>query len=96
MFRLLKRITNGPVLVQNESRDWLHNTDKDISAYLNLHYDVKIFGREAIFSAGGMFRHKTRDNFNDSYNLPNTVVHGVPKHILQFRMQNSCLPALIP
>jgi TonB-dependent receptor len=66
-------IANGPTLVQNESRVWMHNTDKDISAYLNLHYNAKIFGRKATFSAGGMFRHKTRDNFVDSYNLPNTV-----------------------
>jgi len=65
-------IIKGPVTVQNESRDWMHNADKDISAYLNLHYDAKIFGREATFSAGGMFRHKTRDNFNDSYDLPHT------------------------
>jgi TonB-dependent receptor len=72
-------VTNGPTLVQNESRVWMHNTDKDISAYLNLHYNVKIFGRDALFSAGGMFRHKTRDNFVDSYNLPNTVVDGVPE-----------------
>jgi len=73
-------VNNGPVLVQNESRDWMHNTDKDISAYLNLHYKLKILGHEAIFSAGGMFRHKTRDNFNDSYNLPNTVDNnGVPE-----------------
>jgi len=66
-------IANGPVLVQNESRVWSHNTDKDISAYLNLHLKATIFGRNAIFSAGGMFRHKTRDNFVDNYNLPNTV-----------------------
>jgi TonB-dependent receptor len=72
-------ITNGPTLVQNESRVWMHNTDKDISAYLNLHYNAKIFGRKATFSAGGMLRHKTRDNFVDSYNLPNTVVNGVPE-----------------
>lgn len=69
-------IANGPVLVQNESRDWMHNTDNDISAYLNLHYDAKIFGHEAKFSAGGMFRHKTRDNFNDSYDLPHTQQDG--------------------
>ncbi len=72
-------ITNGPTLVQNESRVWMHNTDKDLSAYLNLHYNVKIFGRDAQFSAGGMLRHKTRDNFVDSYNLPNTIVNGVPE-----------------
>jgi len=72
-------ITNGPTLVQNESRAWMHNTDKDLSGYLNLHYKVKIFGSDAIFSAGGMLRHKTRDNFVDSYDLPNTVVNGVPE-----------------
>ncbi|MDB4921981.1 TonB-dependent receptor [Mucilaginibacter sp.] len=69
-------IINDPALVGNESRTWAHNTDKDISAYLNLHFDTKIFGRKALFSAGGMFRHKTRDNFVDSYSLPNTVDPG--------------------
>lgn len=65
-------IINSPTYVQNESRVWSHNTDKDISAYLNLHYKAKIFGRDITFSAGGMFRHKTRDNYNNSYSLPNT------------------------
>ncbi|MGZ3828714.1 MAG: TonB-dependent receptor domain-containing protein [Mucilaginibacter sp.] len=69
-------IINGPVLVGNESRVWTHNTDKPISGYLNMHYDTKIFGRKAVFSAGGMFRHTTRDNFADSYSLPNTLVAG--------------------
>jgi TonB-dependent receptor len=72
-------INNGPTLVQNESRVWMHNTDKDLSAYLNLHYNTKIFGRNATLSAGGMLRHKTRDNFVNSYNLPNTVVNGIPE-----------------
>ena len=32
---------------------------------------------KAIFSAGGMFRHKTRDNFTDSYTLaPYTLIPG--------------------
>ncbi|HEY2581818.1 MAG TPA: TonB-dependent receptor, partial [Mucilaginibacter sp.] len=69
-------IINGPVVVGNESRIWTHNTDKDVSGYLNLHYDTRIFGRAAFFSAGGMFRHKTRDNFVDSYTLPNTFIAG--------------------
>lgn len=72
-------ITNGPTLVGNESRVWMHNTDKDISAYLNLHYTVDLFGRKAIFSAGGMLRHKTRDNYVNSYDLPNTIVDGNPE-----------------
>jgi TonB-dependent receptor len=69
-------IIDGPVTVGNESREWTHNTDKDISPYLNLHYNAMIFGHKAIFSVGGMFRHKTRDNFVDSYTLPNTYIPG--------------------
>jgi TonB-dependent receptor len=73
-------ITNSPTLVHNESRVWMHNTDKDLSGYLNLHYNAKIFGRKATFSAGGMIRHKTRGNFVDSYDLPNTVDNnGIPE-----------------
>lgn len=72
-------ITNGTTLVQNESRVWMHNTDKDLSAYLNIHYNTTIFGRKAEFKAGWMLRHKTRDNFVDAYNLPNTIVNGVPE-----------------
>jgi len=62
-------IINGPRYLGDESRRWTHNTDKDISGYLNLNYETKIFNRKATFSAGGMFRHKTRDNFVDSYTL---------------------------
>jgi len=69
-------IINGPVTVGNESRVWTHNTDKDISGYINLHYDTKLFGHTTTFAAGGMFRHKTRDNFVDSYSLPNTFIAG--------------------
>ena len=82
-------VTNGPVQVQNESRVWMHNTDKDISAYLNLHYDTKIFGRRAVFSAGGMFRHKTRDNYVDSYNLPNTLIPGTDNPELYTTIPNA-------
>src|SRR5665213_3388781 len=69
-------IISDPVVVGNEYRVWTHNTDKDFSGYLNLHYETKIFGRRAIFSTGGMFRHKTRDNFVDGYSLPNTFITG--------------------
>lgn len=69
-------VINGQTVVGNESRVWTHNTDKDISGYLNLHYNITIFDRKALFSIGGMARHKTRDNFVDSYSLPNTFVPG--------------------
>jgi TonB-dependent receptor len=69
-------IIDGPTVVNNESRIWTHNTDKDLSGYLNLHYNISLLGRPATFSAGGMFRHKTRENFVDSYTLPNTYIPG--------------------
>ncbi|MHB8206622.1 TonB-dependent receptor [Mucilaginibacter sp.] len=69
-------ISTTPTYVQNESRLWSQNTDKDISAYLNLHYNATIFGRKITFSAGGMYRHKTRNNYYDNYSLPNTIVNG--------------------
>lgn len=70
------KVDNSPTQVGNESREWTHNTDKDLSGYLNLHYDAIIFGRKATFSAGGMARHKTRDNYVNSYSLPNTYIPG--------------------
>lgn len=64
-------------VVGNETREWQHNTDKDLSAYLNLHYKAeRIFNHVAEFSIGGMVRHKTRDNFQDSYTLSYTTVPG--------------------
>ncbi len=53
----------------SESRVWTRNTDKDVSGYLNLHYNTRLFSRKATVSFGGMFRHKTRANFNDAYSL---------------------------
>ncbi|TSJ40509.1 hypothetical protein FO440_12195 [Mucilaginibacter corticis] len=70
-------IQPGPVMVGNESRGWQHNTDKDLSGYFNLHYKPDhIFNSKVEFSAGGMVRHKTRDNFRDQYSLSNTYVPG--------------------
>jgi TonB-dependent receptor len=71
-------IVNGPVLVGDESRVWTHNTDKDLSEYLNLHYDFNLFHHKGTFSAGGMLRHKTRDNFSDSYTLNHGSDPGSP------------------
>ncbi|HEY5326022.1 MAG TPA: TonB-dependent receptor, partial [Mucilaginibacter sp.] len=69
-------IINGPVYVGSESRIWVHNTDKDISGYLNLHIDTKVFGHTALFSTGLIVRHKNRDNFVDKYDLPHGFDSG--------------------
>jgi len=62
-------VTYGPLQVRPESRQWEHNSDKDISAFLNLHYTTTVLGNKAIISAGGMARHKTRNDFDNTYNL---------------------------
>ena len=55
--------------LQTMSRNWLHNTDKDVSGYLNLTKQVNLFTRPFELKAGGMIRGKDRDNFYNSYTL---------------------------
>ncbi|MDQ2721001.1 MAG: carboxypeptidase-like regulatory domain-containing protein [Bacteroidota bacterium] len=55
--------------VENESREWIHNTDKDLAGYLNLHYKATIADNNALIGLGGMYRHKQRDNYDNTYNL---------------------------
>ncbi len=70
-------ITYGPLQVTSESRQWSHNTDKDLSGYLNLHYNTDIINHNALFSFGGMFRHKGRDNYNNKYSLSAVPDNGL-------------------
>ncbi|SDQ01697.1 TonB-dependent receptor [Mucilaginibacter sp. OK268] len=48
---------------------WENNKDQDISGYANLIYTPKIAGKIVEFSAGGLFRHKTRNAYYMSYTL---------------------------
>lgn len=61
--------TIGTPYVETQSREWIHNTDKDISAYLNFHYKTSFFNKSMLFGFGGMFRHKERDNYDNAYSL---------------------------
>jgi len=51
------------------TRQWEHNTDEDMAAYLDLSYKTTIAHMDMTFSAGGLYRHKTRDNFNIIYSI---------------------------
>ena len=62
-------LTYGPLEVRPESRQWEHNSDRDLSAFLNLHYNTKVFDNKTIISIGGMARHKTRNDFDNIYSL---------------------------
>jgi len=61
--------TISPPVVRNQSREWIHNTDKDLAGYLNFHYVKDIAGHHALFGLGGMLRHKQRDNYDNAYDL---------------------------
>lgn len=50
-------------------RRWRHNTDRDLSGYLDMVYDTRIAHRDVEFSFGSMYRHKTRTNYDNDYKL---------------------------
>lgn len=50
-------------------RRWRHNTDRDLSGYLDMAYNTRIANRDIAFSFGSMYRHKTRANYDNDYKL---------------------------
>ncbi|WP_326993628.1 TonB-dependent receptor [Chitinophaga sp. 212800010-3] len=62
--------TSTPEMLDGQMiREWFHNTDKDASLYLNLTYKTTVLHRNAEFKAGGLVRHKKRDNYYNPYTL---------------------------
>ncbi|MCR8560272.1 TonB-dependent receptor [Mucilaginibacter sp. BJC16-A38] len=54
-------------VLKSMSRRWMHNSDKDLAGYLDLIYNTNIANRDVEFSAGGLYRHKTRTNYDNNY-----------------------------
>ncbi len=62
--------TLGPQYTQGQNHEWLRNTDKDLTGYLNFKYRLpKIGFSSPVLSVGGMYRHKDRDNYDNKYTL---------------------------
>jgi TonB-dependent receptor len=59
----------GDDILSGMSRTWTRNSDKDLSAYLNVSKRTKVFNRDIEIKLGGLFRNKERDNFYNSYSL---------------------------
>lgn len=51
------------------SRLWLHNSDKDYSAYFNLTKNTKLLNRPFELKFGTLLRNKTRNNYYNAYTL---------------------------
>jgi outer membrane receptor protein involved in Fe transport len=60
---------SGEDILSGMSRTWTSNSDKDLSIYLNLTKQTKIFKRALDIKIGGLYRNKNRDNFYNTYSL---------------------------
>jgi outer membrane receptor protein involved in Fe transport len=58
--------------VQNNaaiSHHWESNSDQDLAGYANLKYTPKIGDHDVEFAIGGLYRHKTRSSYYQTYSL---------------------------
>ncbi len=63
------QVTAPPTYFSSLTRFWQHNSDKDLAAYINLHYKLTAGHQKIDIGIGGMTRHKERDNFYNSYSF---------------------------
>jgi len=63
------QFTTSPNYFDNIDRVWAHNQDKDYDGVANLSYKTNISNAVLELKAGGMYRHKTRYNYEDQYTL---------------------------
>ncbi|MGC9150648.1 MAG: TonB-dependent receptor domain-containing protein [Microbacter sp.] len=69
---------NAPML-QGLTHKWSHNTDQDLAGYINAYYKPKFDHGNMGFQIGGMFRHKTRDNYYNEYHLTPQLINNEPQ-----------------
>ncbi len=72
-------ISTTQYVTQKMSRIWTHNTDQDVAGYLNMTYSPTILKKKADISFGGLYRHKTRDNYDNRYTLDPVLTGGAPQ-----------------
>jgi TonB-dependent receptor len=69
--------TKTPEYFDNINRTWSHNNDKDIDGAGNVTYKTKVKNALIEIKAGGLYRHKTRYNYEDLYILrPDATTAG--------------------
>ncbi|HVX28128.1 MAG TPA: TonB-dependent receptor [Parafilimonas sp.] len=67
-----------PDYFDNITRIWQHNKDQDINGLANVTYKTTLKKFFVDIQAGGLYRHKTRYNLQDEYDLkPTTNTNGV-------------------
>ncbi len=72
------KFNQTPYYFDDISRIWQHNNDKDYNALANLTYRTSLQNIALEIKGGGLYRHKTRYNLQDEYDLkPTTNANGV-------------------
>lgn len=79
---------DGNYIVQKMSREWQHNKDQDVSGYLNLYFTPHFGNTNTELSVGGMYRHKSRDNYFNHYSLDPVLSNGQPQVYTSFNQAN--------
>ncbi|TLV01574.1 TonB-dependent receptor [Dyadobacter luticola] len=64
-----KNFVDTRTTVGDASRRWEHNSDRDLSGYLNLTYQTHFGDMQVDWMAGGLYRDKSRSNFYNNYQL---------------------------
>ena len=74
------KFVSTPYYFDGISRLWQHNEDKDYDALANLTYRGKLSKVSIELKAGGLYRHKDRNNRQDEYDLrPVADSNGIKK-----------------
>ncbi|XZF16229.1 TonB-dependent receptor domain-containing protein [Chitinophagaceae bacterium MMS25-I14] len=71
-------ISNNLEQINSVKYSWENTKDQDQEGYLNLTYVTPVAGRDLEIKAGGMYRHKDRDNYFNQYEL--TGLGGAAYH----------------
>ncbi|MFA5046016.1 MAG: TonB-dependent receptor [Paludibacter sp.] len=69
---------DSPIL-QGITHKWMHNTDRDLAGYLNISWKPENLFENTEVKAGGMYRHKNRENYFNEYSLDPVFVNNAPQ-----------------
>ncbi len=73
-YSLLGAVGSSADVFSTLSRVWMNATDQDYSGYINLTYNFKLFGDDAMIKVGAMNRDKNRNAYYNEYDFPATPV----------------------
>ena len=75
-FRINPDFTQTATFFDGITRQWLHNEDKDYTGVLNMRWHKKLTRGLFEIKAGGLYRYKSRFNYEDDYELRSSSVNG--------------------